>query len=158
MTSKILVTMEHEEQRNLVAECLEHVGHTVTRVDTFHNAMEHLRAHDFDLIVSDVHLQNGGSVFDFLRWVKGDPHMRRTPFVCFSGEPPEVGRYLADGVRTAARSLGAARYISMENFDSTLFLHEIEWLIPESKGGSYYTGAETREAAVIPQMESNHNE
>jgi CheY-like chemotaxis protein len=141
MTAKILITMEHAEQRKLIGDCLEHVGHNVTKVDTFHNAMEILRKADFDLIISDVHLQNGGSVFDFLRWVKGDPHMRATPFVCFSAEPPEVGRYLADGVRTAARALGAARYIAMEHFDGTLFLHEIEWLIPEGQVGSYYNGS-----------------
>lgn len=140
MVATVLVTMEHEKERNQIAACLERVGHEVTKVDTFHNAMEILRSKDFDLIVSDVHLQNGGSVFDFLRWVKGDPHMHATPFVCFSAEPPEVGKYLADGVRTAARSLGAARYISMETFDEVLFLHEIEWLIPEEKVGSYYSG------------------
>src|ERR1700722_15857546 len=140
MAARILVTMEHEEQRTLIGNCLQHVGHEVTKVDTFHNAMDVLRAKDFDLIVSDVNLQNGGSVFDFLRWVKGDPHMKDTPFVCFSAEPPELGKYLADGVRTAARSLGAARYICMENFDGPAFLHEIEWLIPERQIGSYYSG------------------
>jgi CheY-like chemotaxis protein len=140
MTAKILVTMEHEDQRKLIGNCLEGVGHKVTGVDTFHNAMEILRSADFDLIISDVHLQNGGSVFDFLRWVKGDPYLRGTPFVCFSGEPPEVGKYLADGVRTAARSLGAARYIAMEKFDGPALLREIEWLIPEQKIGSYYSG------------------
>lgn len=140
MTARILITMEHEVQRLEIGNCLESVGHTVTKVDTFHNAMEILRKSDFDLIVSDVHLQNGGSVFDFLRWVKGDPHMCATPFVCFSAEPPEVGKYLADGVRTAARSLGAARYIGMETFDGALFLHEIEWLIPQERIGSYYSG------------------
>lgn len=140
MTARILVTMEHEAQRKLLGNCLEHVGHNVTKVDTFHNAMEVLRSTDFDLILSDVHLQNGGSVFDFLRWVKGDPHMRAIPFVCFSAEPPEIGKYLADGVRTAARSLGAARYITMEHFNGTLFLQEIEWLIPQERIGSYYLG------------------
>jgi len=138
MTAKILVTMEHDDQRKLIGDCLEQVGHKVTKVDTFHNAMEILRSADFDLIISDVHLQNGGSVFDFLRWVKGDPHMKATPFICFSAEPPELGKYLSDGVRTAARSLGASRYISMEKFDGPTFLHEIEWLMPEQKIGSYY--------------------
>lgn len=141
MATKVLVTMQHEKERNQIGACLERVGHEVVTVDTFYNAMEILRSSDFDLIVSDVHLQNGGSIFDFLRWVKGDPHMHATPFVCFSAEPPELGKYLADGVRTAARSLGAARFISMEHFDEKLFLHEIDWLIPEEKVGSYYRGS-----------------
>jgi hypothetical protein len=28
----------------------------------------------------------------------------------------------------------------MEQFDSTVFMHEIEWLIPENRIGSYYSG------------------
>lgn len=156
MTAKILVTMEHEVQRTLIGDCLERVGHEVTKVDTFHNAMEVMRKSDFDLIISDVHLQNGGSVFDFLRWVKGDPHMRATPFVCFSAEPAEVGKYLSDGVRTAARSLGAARYISMNDFDGAVLLHEIEWLIPQPKAGSYYSGNDGRDGDGLKlKAESN---
>lgn len=121
--------MDHEDQRKLIGDCLEHVGHKVIMVGTFHEAMEILRCTVFDLIVSDVHLQNGGSIFDFLRWVKGDPQISAIPFVCFSSKPPETSQYLADGVRTAARSLGAARYITMEHFDGSVFLHEIEWLL-----------------------------
>lgn len=138
MDAKILVTMEHPEESKLISDSLEHFGYCVTKTATFHEAMEILRSSDFDLIVSDVHLQNGGSVFDFLRWVKGDPHMRSVPFVCFSAEPPEIGKYLHDGVRTAARALGAAQYITMEHFDATVFRHELEWLIPQAKAGSYY--------------------
>ncbi len=62
------------------------------------------------------------------------------PFVCFSAEPKEVGKYLSDGVRTAARALGAARYVSMPEFDGPRFLEEIEWLIPQEKIGNYYSG------------------
>jgi len=133
LTAKVLITMEHAHQRTLIGDCLEHVGHDVTKVDTFHNAMDILRNADFDLIVSDVHLQNGGSVFDFLRWVKGDPYMRATPFVCFSAEPPEIGKYLADGVRTAARSLGAARFITMERFNGPCFGMKSIGCYPKSK-------------------------
>jgi CheY-like chemotaxis protein len=140
MSANILVTMEHDKERDAIANCLENVGHKVVKLDTFHKAMDSLRKCDYDLMVTDVHLQNGGSVFDFLRWVKGDPHMKNTPFVCFSSDPPLPGNYLSDGVRTAARSLGAARYISMEKFDAAAFMREIEWLIPENRIGSYYSG------------------
>ncbi len=138
MDARILVTMEHPEDLKLISDSLEHFGHCVTKSATFHESMEILRTTDFDMIVSDVHLQNGGSVFDFLRWVKGDPHMQATPFVCFSAEPPEIGKYLADGVRTAARALGAAKYISMDQFDANVFRKEIEWLLPLNRAGSYY--------------------
>ncbi len=140
MSAKILITMEHEKQRIQVSECFERAGHKVTKMDTFNNAMDVLRNNEFDLLVSDVHLQNGGSVFDFLRWVKGDPSMRKIPFVCFSSETPECESYLGDAVRTAARALGAARYLTMEHFDGPALLQEIEWLLPQDRTGSYYGG------------------
>jgi len=138
MDARILVTMEHPKQMKLIGDSLEHYGHCVLKAITFHESMEILRNSEVDLIISDVHLQNGGSVFDFLRWVKGDPHMQAVPFVCYSSEPAEIGKYLADGVRTAARALGAAKYITMEQFDANAFRHEIEWLLPLSRAGSYY--------------------
>ncbi|MBX9668360.1 MAG: hypothetical protein K2X93_12110 [Candidatus Obscuribacterales bacterium] len=138
MKAQILVTMEHKEQMKLISDCLEKFGHCVIQADTFHKSMEVLKCSDIDLIISDVHLQNGGSVFDFLRWTKGDPYLRSVPFVCFSAEPPEIGKYLADGVRTAARALGAVRYLTMEHFDANVFRQEIEWLLPAEKVGTYY--------------------
>src|SRR6185436_1812283 len=104
---------------------------------------EILRQHEVDLIIGDLHLQNGGSIFDFLRWVKGDPQMSTIPFVCFSTEPAEVPKYLRDGVRTAARALGAAKYLTMECFDRRAFIAEIDWLLPQDRVGSYYADAKT---------------
>jgi FOG: CheY-like receiver len=136
--AQILVTMEHPDQLKLLSDSLEQFGHAVARSATFHESMNILRSSSIDLIISDVHLQNGGSVFDFLRWTKGDPHMRAIPFVCFSAEPPEIGKYLSDGVRTAARALGAAKYITMEHFDAAIFRQEVEWLLPLAHAGNYY--------------------
>jgi len=138
MTVKILVVMEHEDEGKLVGDCLEHVGHSVTNATTFLNAMTSMRNADFDLIIADVHLQNGGSVFDFLRWVKGDPYTRDLPFICFSAKPLEISSYIQDGVRTAARSLGAAKCITMEHFDGPLLINEIQWLLPPNDAGNYY--------------------
>lgn len=138
MNATILALLEHPEGMKLIANSLEEFGYAVFKSDKFQDAMEILRNNDVDLIIGDVHLQNGGSIFDFLRWVKGDPHMRAVPFVCFSAEPREVPRYLADGVRTAARALGAARYLTMEKFDKALFRAEIEWLLPQDRIGNYY--------------------
>lgn len=142
MVARILALLEHPEAMELVADSLEHFGHVVHKTDKFHDAMEILRQREVDLIIGDVHLQNGGSIFDFLRWVKGDPHMRTVPFVCFSTEPPEVPKYLSDGVRTAARSLGAAKYMTMEHFDRRTFMAEIDWLLPQDRVGNYYADAQ----------------
>lgn len=138
MVARLLALLEHPEAMELIADSLEHFGHVVYRADKFQEAMEILRQREVDMIIGDVHLQNGGSIFDFLRWVKGDPHMRGVPFVCFSTEPPEVPKYLSDGVRTAARALGAARYMTMEHFDRRVFMAEIDWLLPQDRIGSYY--------------------
>jgi hypothetical protein len=43
-----------------------------------------LEQEQFDLVISDVHLENGGSVFDFAIWVKKYPKTSRTPFAMFS--------------------------------------------------------------------------
>jgi CheY-like chemotaxis protein len=141
MAAKILALLKHAEAMKLIADSLEDFGYQVFKADKFQDAMAILRQREVDLIIGDVHLQNGGSIFDFLRWVKGDPHMRTVPFVCFSSEPVEVARYLSDGVRTAARALGAARYITMEKFDRAAFLGEIEWLVPQQHAGNYYAHA-----------------
>ncbi|MBX9725598.1 MAG: hypothetical protein K2X81_29645 [Candidatus Obscuribacterales bacterium] len=138
MLVKILALLEHQNDLDEISESLEHVGHQVLKATQFQEAMEILRKTDVDLIIADVHLQNGGSIFDFLRWVKGDPHMRLVPFVCFSAQATEIPKYLADGVRTAARAMGAARYITMETFDKAAFLAEIEWLLPQDRAGNHY--------------------
>lgn len=142
MVSKILALLEHPDAMRAIADTLQKYGHVVYKADTFQQAMDILRRDDVDLIIGDVHLQNGGSIFDFLRWVKGDPHMHAVPFICFSTEPVEVPKYLSDGVRIAARAFGAAKYITMEKFDKAAFLSEIEWLLPQDEAGNYYAKAE----------------
>jgi CheY-like chemotaxis protein len=87
--------------------------------------LENDRFHMIVLIISDVHLQNGGSVFDFLKWVKKNPSTRDTPFVLLSTRPSELATYIEDGVKTAARVLGAALYITMEAFDANAFRKHI---------------------------------
>ncbi|MBU6455529.1 MAG: response regulator [Cyanobacteria bacterium REEB67] len=139
MTARILVLIEHPEPLKTMADSLELYGHRVLREKDFKGAMETLKHEDVDMIIGDVHLQNGGSIFDFMRWVKGDPHLQSIPFLCFSAEPVEVSKYLRDGVRTAARSLGAVKYITMETFMPELFRDEVEWLLPKGKVSNYYS-------------------
>jgi CheY-like chemotaxis protein len=140
MAARLLVLIEHPEPLKTMADSLEQSGHTVLREKDFKGAMEALKSEDVDLIIADVHLQNGGSIFDFMRWVKGDPHMRSIPFVCFSAEPVEVAKYLRDGVRTAARALGAVKYITMEKLIPDQLRDEIDWLLPKGKASDYHIG------------------
>lgn len=117
-------------------ESLAESGHTVHVVDTFTKAMMIFeQPHAIDLIISDVHLENGGNVFDFLRWIKKNPLTKDIPFVMFSSQPTEMAKHLEDGIRTSSRMLGAAMYISMKNFDSDEFRKLIDSLLPDAKKG-----------------------
>lgn len=130
MAALIVALLEHPEQHTEVRYCLERAGYEVVIVDSFGRAKSVLRQHSFDLIVSDVHLENGGSVFDFLKWVKSNPVLHAIPFVLLSVQPSKMAKYLADGVQTAARTFGAAKYISMDTFDTAFFVREIAELLP----------------------------
>lgn len=134
MSALILALLEGEDNTNKVKSCLEDAGHEVFVVDTFAKAVILLSSQKIDLIISDVHLENGGSVFDFLRLVKKGERTCVIPFVLFSLQPTPTAKYLADGVRMAARSLGAVKYIEMETFDAREFREQINMsLSPESK-------------------------
>ncbi len=95
-----------------------------------------------DMIISDIHLQNGGNVFDFLRWVKKNPSTSNTPFIILSVEPTRTAKYLEDGLRTSARLLGVTKYISMETFDSVDFCKQINLLLGLPDGAIELTTVE----------------
>ncbi len=130
MAALIVALLEHQEQHAQVTGCIKQAGHEVVVVDSFARAQAVLQKRSFDLIISDVHLENGGTVFDFLKWVKSVPSLQPIPFVLFSLKPTTVAKYLADGVQTAARTFGAAKYISMDEFDTAVFAREISELLP----------------------------
>lgn len=132
MNAQILALLEDPKNMQQVSDCLEQSGHSVLRAERFEQAIEILERHHVDLIVSDVHLQNGGDIFDFLVRVHSNPLLREIPFVCFSFQPSELADYLAEGVQTAARMLGAASYISMKIFDAAAFSQKIETLLTQN--------------------------
>lgn len=132
MSALIIALLEHCEQHQLVKSCLEQSGREVLIVDSYERARAVIEQHAFDLILSDVHLENGGTVFDFLIWLRSHPKLSAVPFVLFSLQPTPRAKYLADGVRTAARHLGATKYISMERFDPLAFEREIAAMLGSS--------------------------
>jgi len=127
-----LILALHEDNQNAqqVTRSLKLSGHGVIESLSFTHAITVLNNQHVDLIISDVHLENGGNVFDFLRWVKKNPSTKDTPFVLFSSEPTTRAKYFEDGLRTTARMLGAALYITMEIFDSDEFRKQIDSLLP----------------------------
>jgi DNA-binding response OmpR family regulator len=127
--ARILALLEQHEESHQVNKTLVQSGHQVVLAQTFDEAIAVVQEMRFDLIISDVHLENGGSIFDFLRWVTTDAAAIKTPFVLFTMKPTLVGRYLEDGVRTTARMLGAAQYITMKCFDAEEFCRQIDSLL-----------------------------
>ncbi len=133
MTALIIALLETKEQSDLICNCLKKAGHEVSLVENFSKAKTVLKRGPCDLILSDVHLQNGGNVFDFLKWVKSNAQLKPVPFVLMSIEPTAMAKYLGDGVQYAARLLGAAKYISMEKFDPIVLMNELEEFLPATE-------------------------
>jgi CheY-like chemotaxis protein len=117
MATFVLALLENYRHAEKIKTSLLGAGHDVLVVNSFPEAKLFLQTHLCDAIISDVHLENGGSVYDFLQWVKSDPRLTHIPFIFLSLEPTTLAKYLQDGVRVAARHLGAAKYINMEEFD-----------------------------------------
>ncbi len=133
MSALILALLEEHNNAKQVRDCLMDCGHQVFVVDTFTEAMALLKTQKIDLIISDVHLQNGGNVFDFLRLVKKSQRTCEIPFVLFSFQPTPLAKYLSDGVRTAMRYLGGVKYIEMETFDAARFREHISGVISSQR-------------------------
>lgn len=129
MNALILTLIEEPANSKQVMDCLKESGHEVRVVDCFVKAKTHLLSQRFDLIVSDVHLENGGNVFDFLSYVKSNELTSEIPFALFSLRPTPKAKYLADGVRMAAHALGADEYIEMEDFDRARFQDRVNSLL-----------------------------
>jgi len=126
-----LALHEDSQHSNRVAGSLVKSGHTVIECKNFTDAITVLTKKHVDMIISDIHLQNGGNVFDFVRWVKKNPGTMDIPFVMLSVEPSRTAKYVEDGLRTTARLLGVRKYILMEKFDSEEFREHIDLLLAE---------------------------
>ncbi len=131
MCAEIIALIENRKEWAQLIESLSQSGHHVHALDNYASAIAVLKEQDrVDMIISDVHLQNGGDVFDFLRWVRKDPCRATTPFVMLSMEPTFMAQYLEDGIRMSSRLLGATLYIKQQKFDSEELLKEIELILP----------------------------
>lgn len=93
----------------------------------------HLDRPPLDLIISCVHIEHSRdmTVFDLLKWAKGNPQMAKVPFVLICSEPSSMAQSLIDSVRLAGHSLGASGYLIIEKFDPEKFLAQIEYYLPE---------------------------
>ncbi len=128
--AKILTVSENYETINRLIGSLGDFT-SVTNSNSFSNAIHILKTENIKLIIVDIRMQaedgHYRSVFDLMRWVKGDPGLRAIPFVCLSLEPV-LNASLTDGLRIATQALGAS-FLTMESFDQPLFRKRIEALL-----------------------------
>ncbi len=92
--------------------------HNLMEVNSVERAMVALEAHDFDLIISRVHLESG-SVFEFMHRVKQNPELKNIPFVCFSGRFGKVARRLDPLMMRIGELHGIKKFIRLEDYCST---------------------------------------
>jgi DNA-binding response OmpR family regulator len=65
MAALILALLEEHNNGSQVKTCLESCSHEEFVVESFQKALALLSVKKIDLIISDIHLENGGSIFDF---------------------------------------------------------------------------------------------
>jgi CheY-like chemotaxis protein len=140
MAARILIVHDEKRRQAEMKEALAH-AHTVTLADDAFEAMNllkqfedaHLDGVPLDLIVSCVHIDSKEqmTVFDLLKWTKGNPQIRDVPFILICSEPSSMARSLIDSVRLAGHSLGATAYMIMDTFEPEAFLSQIEYYLPE---------------------------
>lgn len=125
MVTRILVLQEKQQNvlniRRAVPDC------ELSIVDTVESAVALLTQEDFQLIISAVHLEFDGSVFDFLKMCKVQASL---PFIFYCSKSSTFARSVRDGLQIAARALGAEKYITMEEFDAQELRDEIVEFLP----------------------------
>lgn len=122
--ARILVVQEIAQNTSFVREALEG-GHNIHAVSKVSEAREIIATNAIDLIICAVHL-NHGDVFDLLMWLKRHEQYHKIPFVFFCAMPDEFARFVSPVVVSAAKVLGVADHITMENFDAGAFSKRIE--------------------------------
>lgn len=131
MIPEILILQEKDENvaniRSSLPEC------AFVRVRTIEEAIPLLEHRYFDLIISAVHLEHDGSVFDFLKYAKSNPKSSSVPFVFYCCQSSTFARSVRDGLQIAARVLGADKYITMEHYDRDKLRAEFKDYLPLSE-------------------------
>ena len=129
LVPNVLILQEKDENvaniRASLPEC------AFVRVRTVDEAIPLLEHHHFDLIISAVHLEFDGSVFDFLRFAKGNPKTSHIPFVFYCSQSSRFARFVRDGLEIASRALGANRYITMEYYSRDGLRAEFQKYLPQ---------------------------
>lgn len=152
--AKILIVHSNPNFLNECCACLSR-SHTVETVDSISSAMDMLKQSEqpdldrstFSIIVCAVHMEEDRlSVFDLLKWARGNPPLQDTPFFLLCTHQSEMAKYMVDAIRQAGSSLGASSYLTMEGFDADYLVSEVERHLPvELRSGLWGQKSEKKE-------------
>lgn len=129
MSGKILALEENDLRKAELKLALESPGHHLHSTESQYAALDYLKAHDVDLIICDVHLENA-SAFDFLRAVRAQQVSSRTPFVFYCIEPSTLTKSFVSSISVAAKKLGADDVIFLEQYNAGKLCTEVEKHLP----------------------------
>jgi len=134
----ILAVLNEPDTSNQLISSIVGAEHDIIIAHTFRSAFNTLMNCKIDLVICDIGLfENNSSFtsgFDFLSCVKHDVQLSYIPFVCFTVKMM-INQSFVNGVRTAARALGAESCIAMEQFDNSALEKEVKRLLDRSKDG-----------------------
>ncbi len=135
----ILAILDEEDTSDQKVSSIIGDNHDLITTHTFRGALNALINSKIDLVICDIGLFENQSTFtcgfDFLSFVKHDAELSHIPFVCFTVKRM-INESFVNGVRTAAKALGAESCIAMEQFDNTALEAEVKRLLKRPDGKS----------------------
>jgi CheY-like chemotaxis protein len=140
MPAKILLVHDQPELLKQAQDALE-PHHAVTTCSGIEEAITqlkeleeaHLNKVPLDLVLCNVHIEssrNTLTVFDLLKWIRGNPQIKDVPFLLVCFKPSEVAHHFMDSIHLAGASLGASGYVAMEQLEPAKFVRLIETYLP----------------------------
>ncbi|MBV8828669.1 MAG: response regulator [Acidobacteriaceae bacterium] len=106
-TYQILVVEDNEGDRHLIVEAFKECGlHCVLSLaGTVSSALELLREHGFDLIITDMSVPNGEAKSGLIETVRSDNRWKATPIIVLSGAYNALPAYEAGANAFISKSM-----------------------------------------------------
>lgn len=109
----ILVVEDNPPDANLIHEAFRECGSAckLTLTETLEKAEEALRTTPFDLVLSDLHLQNGASE-EFIRRIRSDSRLKSLPIIVLSGSSNPRPAYEAGANAFVSKSMDVDQFFA----------------------------------------------
>jgi HAMP domain-containing protein/CheY-like chemotaxis protein len=129
---ELLVVEDDPAEQLSIAELIGFDDVTITAVGSGQEALQAMRAKQFDCVVLDLRLPDV-SGFELLAEIQTDPRLRDTPIVVFTGR--DLSQAEEQELRTKAKSIVLKGVRSPERLldETALFLHRVVTNLPPAK-------------------------